>query len=580
MSCCCAEGCQNGEGSGRSFFRFPRNPEQRKIWESRVGREGWRSTLTTVLCSDHFVKTDYEVFPDLLKTKCDIDLDLVKLEDEKDPLDPLSSVCTSGQPRLKEDNPYPRQLIPKTTHTQDNSYPRQLVPKTTRTQERQLAPPKTTCPKTTAYPRQLILPRQLVPKTTHAQDNSQDTIPKTTRTQDNCPKTTRHPRQQQYPSQLVPRQLVPKTTHYPSQLIPKTTHPRQLKTQDKTTRPKTTTLPKTTHTQDNVPKTTVPKTTQRQLMPKTTRQLVPKTTPKTTAHPKTTRYPRQLVPKTTRTQDNSYPRQLVPKTTHTQDNSYPRQLVDTEQMATIKEEIDFEFIEIKEEKLDFVVEEEGTEFSEADKCEVQQHDSSSAETDTCTQEDRLSCIEYSSYTDTTEQSIVTPQPTSSKLTSLSYLRLLSGGVYCFYAECRGPHDVSQHEKHSHWGRPGPQGCANIADTPEKCQELFLDEDIIQEIEAHANIIISVLSMKFSKEMATIEETSIGEIKSLFGILIFSGCRHDNHLSAAEMWHQQGSRLLYQAVMSERCFFFLLRCLDFDNSVTRSERKMTDRLAPI
>ncbi|XP_042232596.1 uncharacterized protein LOC121873244 isoform X2 [Homarus americanus] len=87
-------------------------------------------------------------------------------------------------------------------------------------------------------------------------------------------------------------------------------------------------------------------------------------------------------------------------------------------MATIKEEIDFEFIEIKEEKLDFVVEEEGTEFSEADKCEVQQHDSSSAETDTCTQEDRLSCIEYSSYTDTTEQSIVTPQPTSSKLTSL------------------------------------------------------------------------------------------------------------------------------------------------------------------
>ncbi|KAG7176606.1 Zinc finger MYM-type protein 1-like 6, partial [Homarus americanus] len=80
MPYCCADDCRNGEGSGRSFFRFPRNPEQRKIWESRVGREGWRSTLTTVLCSDHFVKTDYEVDPDL-----------------------LSSFCTRRQPRLKKD---------------------------------------------------------------------------------------------------------------------------------------------------------------------------------------------------------------------------------------------------------------------------------------------------------------------------------------------------------------------------------------------------------------------------------------------------------------------------------------------
>ncbi|KAG7165310.1 PiggyBac transposable element-derived protein 4-like 8 [Homarus americanus] len=104
--------------------------------------------------------------------------------------------------------------------------------------------------------------------------------------------------------------------------------------------------------------------------------------------------------------------------------------------------------------------------------------------------------------------------------------------------------------------------------------------MIQKIVAHTYVLISALSTKFSKKMATIEETSIGETKTLIGILILSGCRRDNHLSSAEMWHQLAGTPLYQAAMSERRFCFLLRCLHFDDAATRSKRKKTDRLASI
>ena len=71
MPYCCAWGCNNGEGSGRSFFRFPKDREKRKEWVARVRakRDAWPGpTTTTVLCSDHFVSADYETDPELLKS--------------------------------------------------------------------------------------------------------------------------------------------------------------------------------------------------------------------------------------------------------------------------------------------------------------------------------------------------------------------------------------------------------------------------------------------------------------------------------------------------------------------------------
>ncbi|KAG7177743.1 PiggyBac transposable element-derived protein 4-like 6 [Homarus americanus] len=129
-------------------------------------------------------------------------------------------------------------------------------------------------------------------------------------------------------------------------------------------------------------------------------------------------------------------------------------------------------------------------------------------------------------------------------------------------------------------RSGPDGLATIADTPEQCLELFLDLDMINEIVIHTNSAISAISEKVSTKNATVEETSVDEIKALIGILIFSGCRRDNHLSTAEMWNTQVGSPLYQAAMSERRFSFLLECLCFDEAATRRERSKTDKLAPI
>ena len=66
MSQCVAFGCKNvnkkGKKPGLSFHRFPSNnskPEQRKLWAKAVGRENWKPSLYSLLCSDHFKEEDF-----------------------------------------------------------------------------------------------------------------------------------------------------------------------------------------------------------------------------------------------------------------------------------------------------------------------------------------------------------------------------------------------------------------------------------------------------------------------------------------------------------------------------------------
>ena len=68
MVYCCAVDCTNGSGSGKTFHRFPRDSKLKQLWIARVKRKNWSPTQTTVLCSDHFQRADYETDPELLKT--------------------------------------------------------------------------------------------------------------------------------------------------------------------------------------------------------------------------------------------------------------------------------------------------------------------------------------------------------------------------------------------------------------------------------------------------------------------------------------------------------------------------------
>nr|XP_014346373.1 PREDICTED: THAP domain-containing protein 10-like isoform X2 [Latimeria chalumnae] len=75
MPYCSAVGCKNGEGSGRSFFRFPKDKKMRKMWlagvkkaSSQGKRENWSPKKYSVLCSDHFSRSAFVTDPEIFKS--------------------------------------------------------------------------------------------------------------------------------------------------------------------------------------------------------------------------------------------------------------------------------------------------------------------------------------------------------------------------------------------------------------------------------------------------------------------------------------------------------------------------------
>ncbi|XP_016658230.1 uncharacterized protein LOC107883176 [Acyrthosiphon pisum] len=72
-----------------------------------------------------------------------------------------------------------------------------------------------------------------------------------------------------------------------------------------------------------------------------------------------------------------------------------------------------------------------------------------------------------------------------------------------------------------------------------------------------------------------------ELRSLFGLLFYSAVFKSNHENANTLFATDGTgREIVRLVMSKKRFLFLISCLRFDNSDTRTERKENDPLAPI
>ncbi|XP_044574588.1 piggyBac transposable element-derived protein 4-like [Cotesia glomerata] len=71
------------------------------------------------------------------------------------------------------------------------------------------------------------------------------------------------------------------------------------------------------------------------------------------------------------------------------------------------------------------------------------------------------------------------------------------------------------------------------------------------------------------------------MRAFFGLLYYSGLLNLSHVDIHDLWKPNGlSPEYFRAVMRENRFRLLLRALRFDNSLTRIERKKTDKLAPI
>ncbi|XP_066951251.1 uncharacterized protein [Macrobrachium rosenbergii] len=127
---------------------------------------------------------------------------------------------------------------------------------------------------------------------------------------------------------------------------------------------------------------------------------------------------------------------------------------------------------------------------------------------------------------------------------------------------------------------GPTQKAQVADTPHECFSLFFVDEIINEIVKWTNKSIEIRAPKYARKTATLNPVEPAELRALLGLLIFSGCQRNNHLSFREMWDPSTGAGLYCSTMSFGRFEFLLNCLQFDNPETREDRQKTDKFAPV
>ncbi|CAF4935650.1 unnamed protein product [Pieris macdunnoughi] len=92
-------------------------------------------------------------------------------------------------------------------------------------------------------------------------------------------------------------------------------------------------------------------------------------------------------------------------------------------------------------------------------------------------------------------------------------------------------------------------CRNIYD-PVICFNMFFTDAIIMEIVRWTNAEIS-LKRRASMTGATFRDTDEYEIRALFGILVMTAVRKDNHMSTDELFDRSSS-MLYVSVNDKHC----------------------------
>lgn len=110
--------------------------------------------------------------------------------------------------------------------------------------------------------------------------------------------------------------------------------------------------------------------------------------------------------------------------------------------------------------------------------------------------------------------------------------------------------------------------------------MLFSDNIFDEILRWTNVRIEIEAAKYAKRSAAHNPVGRQELLSYLGILLFSGCQRDNHLSVREMWSAELGPPMYRSAMGQLRFEFLNRCLRFDDPATREMRRATDKFAPI
>ncbi|XP_068229423.1 uncharacterized protein, partial [Palaemon carinicauda] len=118
-------------------------------------------------------------------------------------------------------------------------------------------------------------------------------------------------------------------------------------------------------------------------------------------------------------------------------------------------------------------------------------------------------------------------------------------------------------------------------TPAEVFDKFLTYIMLAEVVIHTNDKIITLRNKYKRQSdPTFKDLTLMELRAFLGILIMTGARKDNHLTAEEMFSKSLGCPFYRSILSERRFAFIQRALRFDSIATREEHVRHDKFAPI
>ena len=128
--------------------------------------------------------------------------------------------------------------------------------------------------------------------------------------------------------------------------------------------------------------------------------------------------------------------------------------------------------------------------------------------------------------------------------------------------------------------PGPRNNASHIEDKLQAFLLLITDEMIEEIVGCTNMYITAVQSNYDRKRDAKIATKT-ELMAFLGLLVLSGVKRAGHVSFPELWATDGGgKKIFRACMSYNCFLFLLLAIRFDERMTRSQRKETDKLAAI
>ena len=120
------------------------------------------------------------------------------------------------------------------------------------------------------------------------------------------------------------------------------------------------------------------------------------------------------------------------------------------------------------------------------------------------------------------------------------------------------------------GAEGPRGRAKAVKTPVEGFELFITDEMMQDVVNNTNKKIRNF-MKESSKYTYVKETNLIELKALIRLLYLRAAIKLNIFKTREIFFHESYHEIFAATLSYNRFAFLIRFLEFDDKVTRGQR---------